>query len=83
MQTELDSEGTGLKINIDKTKVLRLSVRRHLEDRIKLNSTDVEDTDSFVYLGPLVTTWVALKRTSGVGWVKLCFSSTFKGAENM
>ena len=48
MQAELDrlggnSEGTGLKINIDKTKVLRLSVRRHLENRIKLNSTDVED----------------------------------------
>ena len=54
MQTELDrlggnSEVTGLKISIDRTKVLRL--RRPLEDRLRLNSTDVEDTDSFVYLG--------------------------------
>lgn len=48
MQAELDrlggnSEGTGLRINIERTKVLRLSVRRHLEDCIKLNSTDVEE----------------------------------------
>ena len=47
-----NSEGTGLKINVDKTKVLRLSARR--QDPIKINGTDVEDTDSFVYLGATV-----------------------------
>ena len=47
-----NSEGTGLKINIDKTKVLRLNARR--QDPIKINGTDVEDTDSFVYLGAIV-----------------------------
>ncbi|KAL9976346.1 hypothetical protein ACROYT_G013638 [Oculina patagonica] len=47
-----NSEGTGLKINIDKTKVLRLNARR--QDPIKPNGTDVEDTDSFVYLGATV-----------------------------
>jgi len=47
-----DSEGTGLKINVNKTKVLRLNARR--QDPIKINGTDVEDTDSFVYLGATV-----------------------------
>ncbi|KAL9960526.1 hypothetical protein ACROYT_G033998 [Oculina patagonica] len=56
-QTKLErlgsnSEGTGLKINIDKTKVLRLNARR--QDPMKINGTDVEDTDSFVYLGATV-----------------------------
>ena len=43
-----NSEGTGLKINVDKMKVFRLNAR------IKTNGTDVEDTDSFVYLGATV-----------------------------
>ena len=56
-QTKLDrlgsnSEGTALKINIDKTKVLRLNARRL--DRTMINGTDVEDTDSFVYLEAVV-----------------------------
>ena len=56
-QTKLErlgrkSEGTGLKININKTKMLRLNARR--QDLIKINGTDVEDTDSFVYLGAIV-----------------------------
>ena len=56
-QTKLErlgsnSEGTGLKININKTKMLRLNTRR--QDPIKINGTDVEDTDSFVYLGAIV-----------------------------
>ena len=56
-QTKLErlgknSEGTCLKININKTKVLRLNARR--QDPIKINGTDVEDTDSFVYLGAIV-----------------------------
>ena len=56
-QTKLErlgrnSEGTGLKININKTKMLRLNARR--QDPIKINGTDVEDTDSFVYLGAIV-----------------------------
>ena len=43
-QTKLErlgrnSEGTGLKININKTKVLRLNARR--QDPIKINGTDV------------------------------------------
>jgi len=55
MQTKLErlgrnSEGTGLKINIDKTKLLRLIAKR--QDPI--NGTDVEDTDSFVHLGATV-----------------------------
>ena len=47
-----NSEGTGLKINIDKTKVLRLNAKR--QDPIKINGIDVEDTDSFGYLGAIV-----------------------------
>ena len=41
-----------MKINVDKTKVLRLNARK--QDPIKINGTDVEDTDSFVYLGATV-----------------------------
>ena len=56
-QTNLDrlgsnSEGTALKINIGKTKLLRLNARRL--DRTTINGTDVEDIDSFVYLGAVV-----------------------------
>ena len=56
-QSKLDrlgsnSKATALKINIDKTKVLGLHARR--QDRIKINGTDVEDIDSFVYLGAVV-----------------------------
>ena len=45
-QTKLErlgsnSEGTGLKINIDKTKMLRLNARR--QDPIKINGINVED----------------------------------------
>ena len=47
-----NSEGLGLKIKIDKMKVLRLNAKR--QDPIKINSIDVEDTDSFVYLGATV-----------------------------
>ena len=45
-------EGTGLKINIEKTKELGLNARR--QDPIKINGTDVEDTDGFVYFGSIV-----------------------------
>ena len=58
-----------MKINVNKTKMLRLNARR--QDPIKINGTDVEDTDSFVYLGPLLTTWVVPNRTFGVGYLKL------------
>ncbi|XP_020605746.1 kinesin light chain-like [Orbicella faveolata] len=56
-QTKLErlgsnSEGTGLKINVEKTKVLRLNARR--QDPLMINGIDVEDTDSFVYLGATV-----------------------------
>jgi len=56
-QTKLErlgnnSKGTGLKININKMKVFRLNSRR--QDPIKINGTNVEGTDSFVYLGATV-----------------------------
>ena len=47
-----NSEGTCLKINIDKTKVLRLNAKR--QDPIKINGIHGEDKDSFVHLGATV-----------------------------
>ena len=44
--------GTGLKINIGKTKVLRLNAERQYP--MEINGIDVEDTDSFVYLRAIV-----------------------------
>ena len=41
-----NNEGTGLKKNIDKMKLLTLNARR--QDHIKVIGTDVEDTDSFI-----------------------------------
>ena len=57
-QTKLEklgsnSECTGLKINIAKTKILRLNARR--QDPIKISGTEAEDTDSFVCLGAIVS----------------------------
>ena len=70
LQTKLErlgsnSEGTGLRINNDKTKMLRFNARK--QDPIKIISTEVKDTDSFVYLGTIVNNLVALKETSGIG----------------
>ena len=48
-----NSEGTCLKINIYKTKVLRLSAKR--QGPVKINGIDGEDmyTDCFVHLGAI------------------------------
>ena len=47
-KTGRNSESRGLKIDIFKTKVLRLNAKR--QDPIKINGIDVEDTYCFVYL---------------------------------
>ena len=39
----------GLKMSVKKTKVMRINVRR--QDSIKIQVTELEDTDEFTYLG--------------------------------
>ena len=48
------SKGTGLKINITKRKVMRFNVAS--EEKIIVNGEELEDVDSFVYLGGKVST---------------------------
>ena len=40
---------TGLKINAKKTKIMRLSIKRH--NRILANIKGIDEVDRFVYLG--------------------------------
>ena len=48
------SKGTGLKINITKTKVMRFNAAS--EENIIVNGEELEDVNSFVYLGAKVST---------------------------
>jgi len=48
------SQGTGLKINITKTKVMRFNAAN--DENVMENGEELEDVDSFVYLGAKVTT---------------------------
>ena len=48
------SKGTGLKINITKTKVMRFNAAS--EGKEIVNGIALEDVDSFVYLGAKVST---------------------------
>ena len=48
------SKGTGLKININKTKVMRFNAAS--EEKVIVNGEELEDVDSFVYLGAKVST---------------------------
>ena len=48
------SKGTGLKINITKTKVMRFNAAS--EEEVIVNGEELEDVDSFVYLGAKVST---------------------------
>jgi len=48
------SKGTGLKIYIAKTKVIRLNAVS--EEKVMVNGEELEDADSFVYLGAKVIT---------------------------
>ena len=47
-------KGTGLKIYIAKTKVIRLNAVS--EEKVMVNGEELEDADSFVYLGAKVIT---------------------------
>ena len=47
------SHGTGLKINITKTKVMRFNAAS--EEKVIVNGEELEDVDSFVYLGAKVS----------------------------
>ena len=47
-------KGTGLKINITKTKVMRFNAAS--EEGVIVNGEELEDVDSFVYLGAKVST---------------------------
>ncbi|XP_061195334.1 uncharacterized protein LOC133203576 [Saccostrea echinata] len=40
---------TGLKINVDKTKSMRINGKKN--DAIRINDKEVEDVETFVYLG--------------------------------
>ena len=48
------SKGTGLKINITKTKVMRFNPAS--EEKVIVNGGELEDVDSFVHLGAKVST---------------------------
>ena len=48
------SKRCGLLINKDKTKTMRINTIR--TEKITLNDTDIEDTNSFTYLGSIVNT---------------------------
>ena len=48
------SKATGLKINITKTKVMRFNAAS--EEEVTVNGEELEDVDSFVYLGAKVST---------------------------
>ena len=48
------SKGTGLKINITKTKVMRFNAAK--EEKVIVNGEELVDVDSFVYLGAKVST---------------------------
>ena len=48
------SKGTGLNININKTKVMRFNAAS--EEKVIVNGEELEDVDSFVYLGTKVST---------------------------
>ena len=48
------SKGTGLKINITKTKVMRFNAAS--EEKVTVNGEELGDVDSFVYLGAKVST---------------------------
>ena len=48
------AKGTGLKINISKTKVMRFNAAS--EEKIIVNGEELEDAESFVYLGAKVST---------------------------
>ena len=48
------SEGTSLKINITKTKVMRFNAAS--EEKMIVNGEELEDVDSFVYLEAKVST---------------------------
>jgi hypothetical protein len=48
------AKSTGLEINIDKTKNLRINAQQN--DPITLNGNDIEDISHFTYLGSIVNT---------------------------
>ena len=48
------SSKIGLKINTEKTKVVRINIRR--KEPIKLGDNEIEDVTSFTYLGSIVGT---------------------------
>ena len=48
------SKGTGLKINNNKMKVMRFNAAS--EEKVIVNGEELEDVDSFVYLGAKVST---------------------------
>ena len=62
------AKGTGLKINISKTKVMRFNAAS--EEKIIVNGEELEDAESFVYLGPKLVQLVEQRMTSLPDFVK-------------
>ena len=50
----INSKATGLKINSEKTKLLRLNTTNN--EKVQVDDQDIDDVESFVYLGALVST---------------------------
>ena len=61
-------KGTGLKINITKTKVMRFNTAS--EEKVIVNGEELEDVDSFVYLGAKVVQLVEQTMISIPDFVK-------------
>ena len=47
-----DAERVGLKVNVDKSKLLQINSRNN--DTVEVNGQEIEDVDRFVYLGATV-----------------------------
>jgi hypothetical protein len=58
METKLvklqrEAEDAGLQINVNKTKEMRIN--SDIEHRLSINGKDIEQVESFLYLGSMVT----------------------------
>ena len=52
-RTSETAETTGLEINVNKTKAIRITTK--VKDPLKIKNEEIEDVDKFTYLGTLVS----------------------------
>ena len=60
-----NSKTTGLKINSEKTKLLRLNTTS--SENVQVDEHDIEDVESFVYLGAYISKSGGTEKTSKQG----------------